>query len=120
MPARVVVVHDDPEFIKRTVTALLVAGHEVAAFSDTMAATAALPTSQRMDILITRMRFPQGQPHGVSLARMTRMKHPGVKVLFVAWPEFTAHAEGVGEFLPIWAGTADIIAAVERLLSEPT
>ena len=28
MPARIVVVHDDPEFIERTVTALVGAGHD--------------------------------------------------------------------------------------------
>ena len=83
-----------------------------------MSATAALHTAERIEVLITRIVFAVGQPHGVALARMALMKRPGVKVLFVAQPEFIAHTEGVGEFLPIWAGPADVVAAVERLLSE--
>jgi DNA-binding NtrC family response regulator len=118
MPARVVVVHDDPEFIKRTVTALVVAGHDVRAFSDTISATEALRTPQRIEVLITRIIFGTGQPHGVALARMARVKRPGVKVLFVARPEFLAHTEGIGEFLPIWTATTDIVAAVARMLAE--
>jgi hypothetical protein len=38
MPARVVVVHDEPDFIERTVAALRAAGHEVMAFSSSMSA----------------------------------------------------------------------------------
>jgi DNA-binding NtrC family response regulator len=120
MPARVVVVHDDPEFIERTVTVLLAAGHEVTAFSDTMSATEALQAAQRIEVLITRVRFPEGQPHGVALARMARMKRPGVKVLFVALPELRAHTEDVGEFLPMSVSPAEIVEAVERMLSEGT
>ena len=118
MQARIVVVHDDPEFIERTVTALLAAGHDVRPFSDTISATDALRTSQRIEVLITRIVFGIGQPHGVALARMARIKRPSVKVLFVARPEFLAHTEGVGEFLPMWAATADIAATVDRMLGE--
>jgi CheY-like chemotaxis protein len=67
MSARIVVVHDDPEFIKRTVTALLAVGHDVTMFSDSMSATEALRTAQRIEILITRIVFGIGQPHGVAL-----------------------------------------------------
>jgi CheY-like chemotaxis protein len=42
VPARVVVVHDEPIFSKRTVDALRLAGYEVAAFTDPMAALDAL------------------------------------------------------------------------------
>ena len=118
MPARVVVVHDDPEFIKRTVTALLAAGHDVRAFSDTMSATEALRSSQRIEVLITRIVFGVGQPHGVALALKARSSRPGVKVLFVARPELLGHTEGIGEYLPMWTATADIVGAVEKMLAE--
>lgn len=118
MPARIVVVHDDPEFIKRTVTALLAAGHDVRAFSDTMSATEALRSSQRIEVLITRIVFGVGQPHGVALALIARSRHPSIKVLFVARPELFAHTEGIGEYLPMWTATADIVGAVERMLTE--
>ena len=118
MPARLAVVHDNPEFVERTKTALLAAGHDVTTFSDTISATKGLRTSQ-IEVLITRIVFGTGQPHGVALARMARVQHPGVKVLFVARPELLAHTEGVGEFLPTWAATTDIVATVDRMLSEP-
>jgi DNA-binding NtrC family response regulator len=118
MSARIVVVHDDPEFIERTVTALLAVGHEVTMFSDSMSATGALRSSQRIEVLITRIVFGVGQPHGVALARIARVNRPGVRVLFVAHPEFLADTEGVGEFLPMWAATADIVATVDRMLGE--
>jgi DNA-binding NtrC family response regulator len=118
MPARIIVVHDDPEFIERTVTALLTVGYDVTMFSDSMSATEALRTSQLIEVLITRIVFGIGQPHGVALARMARVKRPSVKVLFVAHPEFLADTEGVGEFLPMWAATTDIVATVDRMLGE--
>ena len=37
--------------------------------------------------------FPEGTPHGVSLACMARMKKPGVRVLFVARDENREHTE---------------------------
>ena len=86
MPARIVVVHDDPEFIDRTVTALLAAGYDVTAFTDTISALAALEAAQWLELLITRVIFPPGQPNGVALARMARVKKPGVKVLFASSP----------------------------------
>jgi hypothetical protein len=84
----------------------------------TISAADGLRTSQRIEVLITRITFGAGQPHGVALARMARVKRPSVKVLFVARPEFLAHTEGIGEFLPMWAATADIVGAVERMLAE--
>ena len=50
MPARFVVVHDDPEFIDRTVTALLAAGDDVTAFTDTISALAALEAAQWLEL----------------------------------------------------------------------
>ena len=85
-----------------------------------MAATDALEEAQPIQVLITRVLFPEGQPHGVALARMARLKHPGVRVLFVAFPKTEAYTEGVGYFLPAPAVTADIVGAVERILAEGT
>ena len=87
MPARVVVVHDEPDFIDRTVGALRAAGHDVMAFSSSMSAIDALEHAQQIEVLVTRVIFPDGQPNGVSLALMTRVKKPGVKILFAALPE---------------------------------
>ena len=116
MPARIVVVHDDPEFIDRTVTALLAAGYDVTAFTDTISALAALEAAQWLELLITRVIFPPGQPNGVALARMARVKKPGVKVLFAALPETREHTAGLGEFLPAPVNPADIVTLVGKML----
>ncbi|HME20527.1 MAG TPA: hypothetical protein VKI44_04060 [Acetobacteraceae bacterium] len=87
MPARVVVVHDDPEFVARTATGLRVAGYDVATFTDTLAATDALDKAERIvEVLITRVLFPKGQPHGVALALMARMSDGALLVWWLHSP----------------------------------
>jgi len=117
MPARVVVVHDEPGFADQLAGALRLAGHDVAAFVDPMLALDALDTAQHIEILITRIEFPPGKPNGVALARMVRAKRPGVRVVFTARPEFKAHAEGLGEFFSVPIDIADVVAVVGRLLN---
>jgi DNA-binding NtrC family response regulator len=117
MPAQIVVVHDDSEFLDRIVTALRTAGYDVASFTDTMAATNALEQAHLMDMLITRVRFPAGMPPGPALARMTLVKRPGVRVLFVGDPANEGFTEGVGEFLPTPTTAAEVVAMVERMLA---
>jgi DNA-binding NtrC family response regulator len=110
------VVHDEPKSSKQTVEALRLVRYEVAAFIDPMAALDALENAQRVEVLITRVRFPRGKPNGTALALMARHKRPGIKVLFTARPEFARHAEGVGEFMPVPIDLTELVAAVGRLL----
>jgi DNA-binding NtrC family response regulator len=120
MPARIVVVHDEPEFVDQLSDALRLAGHEVAAFADPMAALDALDAAQVVDVLITRVQFAPGKPNGISLVRMARVKRPGIRVLFTALPEFEGHAAPFGEFMPLPVRVPDVVEAVTRLLkSEP-
>jgi CheY-like chemotaxis protein len=116
MPARIVVVHDDPGFIDLTVAALIAAGHDVVAFTSSMTAIDALEAAQQIEVLVTRVTFPSGQPNGVSLALMARTKKKGVKILFVALPEAEEHTEGIGEFLPLHAAPDDIVTRVDAML----
>ena len=119
MPARIVVVHDDPVFLD-CVPALQAAGYDVKSFTSSMDALGALEAAQHIELLITRAAFPEGTPHGVAIARMARMKKPGIRVLFVARPENREHTEGVGEFLPLPMPASEIVAAAKRLLAEET
>jgi DNA-binding NtrC family response regulator len=120
MSARIVMVHDDPAFQECAVTALRAAGYDIKAFSGSMEALDALEAADRIELLITRVTFPEGTPNGVSLARMARMKKPGVRVLFAARDENREHTEGVGEFLAVPVTGADLVAMVERMLVEVT
>ena len=114
---RVVVVHDDASFLGDLVNALNRAGYDVAAFAETPAALAAIETDERVEMLITRIIFPQGMPHGVSLALTARLKRRNIKVLFLARPDMVEHAEGVGDVLVMPVLAEDVVAKVREMLS---
>lgn len=117
MPARIVVAHDDPEFIESTVMALRAAGYDVVAFADSMSALNALEFAQLIEVLITRVLFREGQPNGVALGLMAQMKRPGIKVLFVASQDMEEHTEGVGEFLSASAPASEIVEKVGKMFA---
>jgi DNA-binding NtrC family response regulator len=99
MSTRIAVVHDDRGFLHALSKGLLFAGHDVATFADPMPALTALELVGNVKILITRMRFSDSQPVGLSLARVARTARPEVKVLFIAHPDFRSSTLGVGEFM---------------------
>src|ERR1700761_8083054 len=113
MPAKLVIVHDDAQFIDAAQAALRRDGHDVVGLCDAMVALAALEAAQRVEILITTVETPAGQPNGVSLALMARSKRRGVKVLFVGREEAKDYTEGVGVLL-IEPVTAETIAEQVR------
>jgi hypothetical protein len=79
MAARIIVVHDDPEFRQCAVAALHAAGYDVEAFAGSMQSIDALDAAVDIDLLLTRVMFPTGTPNGVALARMARMKKRGIR-----------------------------------------
>jgi len=116
MPARIVIVHDEPDFADPLTAALKLAGHDVAMFMDPAVGWDALDAARRVELLITRINFSPGKPNGISLARMARYKRPSIRVVFTARPEFAQHADGLGEFLSMPVNVPDIVQVVERLL----
>jgi DNA-binding NtrC family response regulator len=98
MPARIVVVLDDSGLAAQTATAFNAAGYEAVSFADSMAGIEALTDADRIELLITSVNFAAGQPNGVSLALMARMRRPGLKVLFIGGAELREYTEGVGAF----------------------
>ena len=116
MPARIVIIHDDPDFADPLTAALTLAGHDVATFTDPMAGWDALDAAYRVEVLITRVTFAPGKPNGISLARMARSKRPGIRVLFTALPEFAEHANGLGAFMPMPVNVPEMVHAVGLLL----
>ena len=70
-------------------------------------------------VLVTRVLFGPGKPHGVALALMVRTKRPGAKVVFVALKETEPYTEGLGVFLPMPFNPDILVATVSRLLKSP-
>src|ERR1700742_2523808 len=101
MPARIVVVHDDVTFLREIGAGLTEAGQDNRTFEDVSAAWEALREAKSIEVLITRVQFGPGKPHGLALARWARISCPGIRVLFAASSEFRAEAEEVGLFLPM-------------------
>jgi hypothetical protein len=115
--ARVIVVHDEPTFLNPLVASLRAAGHDVAAFADPGLAWDAVKLLRGGAILVTRVQFEVGKPHGVALARWARGNCPSVRILFVALPRFAAEVEGIGVLLPTPVSVTQVTEAVGRVLS---
>jgi CheY-like chemotaxis protein len=116
MPARVVVVHDEPGFVEELVAALNLAGHQVAAYADPLAAWDALAATRLTEVLITRVQFPPGKSNGLALALMARANRPGIQVIFIALPQFARECEDVGLFLPLPVSVPHVVKTAGLLL----
>ena len=116
MPGDVAIVHDDPVFLARASAALRRAGFDVVAFSDPIVALDGIEADQPIHALVTRVTFPEGKPHGVSLALVLRAKHPGLKVVFTARAERIEHTEGIGELVQHPVDLEKLVEAVERVV----
>ena len=118
MPSRVVVACEEAEFANITADALRTTERSVIAFHDSMAALDALEAASKVELLVTCMEFGPGKVNGIALARMARLKKPGVRVLFVGKPEYEKHAKGLGDFL-IWpVAIEEVVQRSQRLLHD--
>jgi DNA-binding NtrC family response regulator len=118
MPARVVIVHDDIEFLTALEIRLREAGHDVGVFKDPVSGFDALTSARHVEVLVTRVLFRPG-PHGIALANAARITRPSLKVIFTASPEFAYHAQGEGRVFTMPVHPAEIAQAVQDMLSTP-
>jgi hypothetical protein len=49
---------------------------------------------------------------------MALVKRPGIKVLFVSFPEVEMHTEGIGEFLPRPFSQDELLTVVGRMVHQ--
>jgi hypothetical protein len=82
-----------------------------------MRAWDALRTARQIEVLVTRVDFGEGKPHGIALAHWARSQRPSCRVLFVARAMFQPDAAGLGEFLALPVSVPEVAEAVGRLLS---
>jgi DNA-binding NtrC family response regulator len=114
LSANIAIVHNEPAFLDRATAALLHAGFNVAAFADPIEALNGIEAAEDVDGLVTRVTFPEGKPHGVSLALMLRAKHRRLKVVFVGRSHRIEHTGRIGELVPHPVDLERLVQAVER------
>lgn len=96
MPARIVVVLNDLELADATVSALVADGHDALAVHDSMTALALLGHAVDIELLVASTYFGEGKPTGASLALMTRLRRPDLKVIFAADPKLVPLLADIG------------------------
>ena len=100
MSARVVLVHDEAEFIQNATEHLLRVGYDVVSYDDSMAALNAIEATDGVDLVITRVGMPAGTPNGISLFQVLRNTRPRLVVVFVGHPDREQFTDGIGELVP--------------------
>ena len=119
MPAPVVLVHDDRDFLASAGAALRAAAIEVAAFSSSLAALEALEQASIVKVLVARDNFAaRGDPNGISLVLVARRRRPALKAVILCGPDAVQFGAPVGSILEEPAAPAEIVAVVTRLLAE--
>jgi hypothetical protein len=117
MPARFVLVHDDPRFTNSLMTKL---GSDLAWFNDPVRALKALESAKSVEFLVTRLQFEDRQPVGLSLARLARMARPDVRVIFTGAPAHRDYARGLGEFVDEPVEAVHIAMIIEWMMDVGT
>jgi DNA-binding NtrC family response regulator len=93
MAGKVIVVEDDAPFCYALGKALQQAGYEVESYISSTGAWPFVGASARFDLLLTDLKFPQGQPSGVALARSALYHHPGLPIIYMtAFPQAAEQA----------------------------
>jgi hypothetical protein len=116
MSARIVVFHDDPEFIDALAEKL---GSDVAWFTDPIRALMALESAKTVAFLVARLQFNDHQPVGLSLARVTKAIRPNVQIILTGSRDQEKFASGIGEFIPEPVEAAHIAMIIEWLTERP-
>ena len=91
MPS-ILVVEDEDALRDVVAEHLRQAGYEVVAVTGSTAALRELDQHPRFDLVLADVRFPPGQPHGLSLASMIRWRTANTRVLLM-----TGHPDLVQE-----------------------
>jgi DNA-binding NtrC family response regulator len=117
MPAPVLVVHKEFDTRELALASLRAAGHEAAGFENSLTALDAIEANSRVRVLVAGVDFGQGTLNGIALARMVKVKRPGLQAVFVASLEDQPHTERVGDFLPTPLDPHALVDVVGRLLT---
>src|SRR3954447_1026345 len=85
---RILLTEDDLQSLYATQRTLEQAGYEVTPYSSSALAWDAIRDGPSFDLLLTDIRFPSGETHGVALARHLRSRWRDIPVIFMTgYPE---------------------------------
>ena len=94
MTAKIIVVEDDVALCYAIGRALEHAGYEVETCTGSTDAWTHVGESAHLDLLLTDLMFPTGQPNGIALARNALYHHPGLPVIYMtAYPKAAEQAK---------------------------
>jgi DNA-binding NtrC family response regulator len=83
MSGKVIVVEDDAAFCYAVGKALEQAGFDVETHTGSTEAWPFVGATAKLDLLVTDLLFPKGQPSGVALARSALYHHPGLPIIYM-------------------------------------
>jgi CheY-like chemotaxis protein len=79
----ILIVENDDAFRYSAAHFLEQAGFNVVAVADTMAGLAAFDGGDKIDLVVLDIHMPTGKPHGPSFARMAKLRHATLPILFI-------------------------------------
>ena len=83
-PVSTILVVEDDESLRYAIAKQVeAAGYESIAVNSTMAALNVLDSPRKIDLLLTDIVMLKGQPNGVTLGRMARMKRLNLKIVLI-------------------------------------
>jgi DNA-binding NtrC family response regulator len=118
MPARIMIVHDEPDFADEVASILRPGEDNVARFADPAAALDALESAERIELLVSCVDFGPGKLNGEALVRMARARRPEINVLLIGPLELAEYAGALGHFLREPVSPWELMTTIERLLLE--
>lgn len=119
--ATVLLVEEDEPLAERIGELLRAAGHEVCHAVDSLAALKIVDTPERrLDVLVTPIHMPPQRPHGFALARMARLRRPGLAVIYLTASDVPEPASeiAVGPILTTPIEAEALVSAIEETLRQ--
>jgi DNA-binding NtrC family response regulator len=118
MPARIVFVHDDPSFRSAVFNAFANADLSFAWYPDPLEASDALEAARSVELIITRLHFPDGRSNGVSLIQLARQRNRAVRAIFTETPGMESYVHDLGRYIDMPVALNDLMTAVSEELCE--
>jgi hypothetical protein len=113
-----VIVLNDRILAEGVAALLKTAGEDATAFTSTTLALSALENAGSIEVLISGLEFPAGQPNGISLANLARARRPNIRIAFVGPEELAQYTAGLGQLISLPASAGKLAGVALALLKQ--